>query len=164
LQRAQFGRRSENFDPEPLRLTLEDIEQVIPANEADEDKKHPAAAQARAEKRRSDRGALPARLSRVDVTIEPDDANCPCWALMHIGKDTSQRLDVISAQFRVLVDPPLQKRLPRLRGGCGAGAGSGTAGLPTEAMVAHVLVAEYAWHLLLYRQAQMLLAQGLDVK
>ena len=26
-------------------------------------------------------------------------------------------------------------------------------GLPTEAMVAHVLVAKYAWHLPLYRQA-----------
>jgi hypothetical protein len=31
-------------------------------------------------------------------------------------------------------------------------------------MVAAVLVAKYAWHLPLYRQAQMLLAQGLDIK
>ena len=30
-------------------------------------------------------------------------------------------------------------------------------GLPTEVMVASVLVAKYAWHLPLYRQAQMLL-------
>src|SRR5204863_2009939 len=37
-------------------------------------------------------------------------------------------------------------------------------GLPTEAMVAYVLVAKYAWHLPLYQQAQMLLAQGLDIK
>ena len=37
-------------------------------------------------------------------------------------------------------------------------------GLPTEAMVASVLVAKYAWHLPLYRQAQMLPAQGLDIK
>jgi transposase len=37
-------------------------------------------------------------------------------------------------------------------------------GLPTEAMVAYVLVAKYAWHLPLYRQAQMLLAQGIDIK
>jgi transposase len=35
-------------------------------------------------------------------------------------------------------------------------------GLPTEAMVASVLIAKYAWHLPLYRQAQMLAAQGLD--
>ena len=36
--------------------------------------------------------------------------------------------------------------------------------LPTEAMVASVLVSKYAWHLPLYRQAQMLAAQGLDIK
>jgi transposase len=37
-------------------------------------------------------------------------------------------------------------------------------GLPTEAMVAHVLVSRYAWHLPLYRQSQMLRTQGLDIK
>ena len=37
-------------------------------------------------------------------------------------------------------------------------------GLPTEAMVAYVLVSKYARHLPLYRQAQMMLAQGLDIK
>ena len=36
--------------------------------------------------------------------------------------------------------------------------------MPTEAMVASVLVAKYAWHLPLYRQSQMLAAQGLDIK
>jgi transposase len=105
----------------------------------------------------------------VDVTIEPEDTNCPCCrAPMHvIGEETSQRLDVIPVQFRVIVthrpkyacrvcaqavvQAPAQERL--IKGG-----------LPTEAMVAHVLVAKYAWHLPLYRQAQMLLAQGLDIK
>ena len=37
-------------------------------------------------------------------------------------------------------------------------------GLLTEAMVASVLVAKYAWHPPLYRQAQMLAAKGLDIK
>jgi transposase len=165
LQRAQFGRRSEKLDPEQLRLALEDIEQVIAANEADEDKKNPAAARSRAEKRRTNRGALPDHLPRVDVTIAPDDTNCPCCrAPMHvIGEETSQRLDVIPAQFRVLVthrpkyacracaeavvQAPAPERL--IKGG-----------LPTEAMVAYVLVAKFAWHLPLYRQAQMLLTQG----
>jgi transposase len=169
LQRAQFGRRSEKLDPEQLFLALEDIEQVIAGNEADDDKKDPLAARARAEKRRGNRGALPAHLPRVDVTIEPEDTNCPCCrAPMHvIGEETSQRLDVIPAQFRVIVthrpkyacraceqavvQAPAPERL--IKGG-----------LPTEAMVAYVLVAKYAWHLPLYRQAQMLLAQGLDIK
>jgi transposase len=169
LQRAQFGRRSEKLDPEQLLLTLEDIEQAIAANEAADDKKDPAAARARSEKRRVNRGALPAHLPRVDVTIEPDDINCPCCrAPMHvIGEETSERLDVIPAQFQVIVthrpkyacraceqavvQAPAQERL--IKGG-----------LPTEATVAHILVAKYAWHLPLYRQAQMLLAQGIDIK
>ena len=87
---------------------------------------------------------------------------------MHvIGEETSERLDVIPAQFRAIVthrpkyacraceqavvQAPAPERL--IKGG-----------LPTEAMVASVLVAKYAWHLPLYRQAQMLAAQGLDIK
>ena len=80
-----------------------------------------------------------------------------------IGEDTSERLDVIPAQFRVLVThrpklicrscagPVVQMPAPpRLIEG----------GIPTEAMVAHVLVARYADHLPLYRQAQIFARQG----
>ena len=156
--------------PTPVSLTKRPfIEQAIAGNEAADDKKDPVAARARGEQRRANRGALPAHLPRVDVTIEPEDTNCPCCrAPMHvIGEETSQRLDVIPAQFRVIVthrpkyacraceeavvQAPAPERL--IKGG-----------LPTEAMVAYVLVAKYAWHLPLYRQAQMLLAQGLDIK
>jgi transposase len=169
LQRAQFGRRSEKLDPEQFALAFEDIEQAIAGSEAEDDKKDPAAARARADKRRANRGALPDHLPRVHVTIEPEDTNCPCCrAPMHvIGEESSQRLDVIPAQFRVIVthrpkyacraceeavvQAPAPERL--IRGG-----------LPTEAMVASVLVAKYAWHLPLYRQSQMLAAQGLDIK
>src|ERR1700751_3496536 len=169
LLRAQFGRRSENLDPEQLLLALEDIEQAIAGNEAADDKKDPVAARARSEKSRANRDALPIHLPHVDVTIEPEDTNCPCCrAPMHvIGEETSQRLDVIPAQFRVVVThrpkyacraceqavvaAPAPERL--IKGG-----------LPTEAMVAYVLVAKYAWHLPLYRQAQMLLAPGIEIK
>jgi transposase len=170
LQRTQFGRRSEKLDPEQLALALDDIEQAVAANEAVEDKKDPVAAQKRADKRGANRGALPAHLPHVDVTIEPEDTNCPCCrAPMHvIGEETSKRLDVVPAQFRVIVthrpkyacractDGVVQAPAPeRLIKG----------GLPTEAMVAFVLIAKYdAWHLPLYRQAQMLLAQGIDIK
>src|SRR6266700_5711178 len=78
LRRAQFGRRSEKLDPEQLLLALEDIEQAIAGNEAADDKKDPVAARARSEKRRANRGALPIHLPHVDVTIEPEDTNCPC--------------------------------------------------------------------------------------
>ena len=146
LQRAQFGRRSEKLDPDQLHLALEDIEQAIAAEEAEHDKKDAAAASMRAAKRRINRGALPLHLPRVDVTIEPDDTNCPCCcAPMHvIGEERSERLDVIPAQFRVIVthrpkyacraceeavvQAPAPERLIK-------------SGLPIEAMVAYVLVA-----------------------
>ena len=169
LRRMQFGRRSEKLDPDQLALAFEDIEQAIAASEADDDKRNPVAARQRAEKRRTKRGALPAHLPRIDVTIAPEDTNCPCCqSPMHvIGEDTAERLDMIPAQVRVIVthrpkyacraceqavvQAPAPERL--IKGG-----------LPTEAMVASVLVGKYAWHLPLYRQAQMLAAQGLDIK
>jgi transposase len=105
LQRAQFGRSSEKLDADQLLLAIEDTEQAIAANEAAADKSDAAAAKARAEDRRSNRGALPRHLPRVDVTIEPKDTDCPCChSPMHrIGEETSERLDVVPAQFRVIV-------------------------------------------------------------
>jgi hypothetical protein len=57
-------------------LALEDIEQAVAGNEAADDKKDPAAARRRGDKRRVNRGALPARLPHVAVTIAPEDTYC----------------------------------------------------------------------------------------
>jgi transposase len=169
LRRMQFGRRSEKLDADQLALAFEDIEQAIAGDEAGEDKKNAAAARERADKRRASRGALPAHLPRIHVTVTPEDTNCPCCrSPMHvIGEDAAERLDVIPAQYRVIVthrpkyacraceEAVVQAAAPeRLIKG----------GLPTEAMVASVLVGKYAWHLPLYRQSQMLAGQGIDIK
>ena len=86
---------------------------------------------------------------------------CPCCrgAMAVIGHTSSERLDVIPAQFRVVVT-----RRPKLA--CRACEGVVVrapaparrieGGLPTEALVAHVLVARYADHLPLYRQARIM--------
>jgi transposase len=86
--------------------------------------------------------------------------------LHRIGEDVSEKLDVIPAQFRVLVvrrpkyacraceDVVVQApAVARLIEG----------GLPTEATVADVLVAKYADHLPLYRQAQIYERQGIHL-
>ena len=164
----QFGRRSEKLDPDQFALAFEDVEQAVAASEAGDDKHNEEHGRVRAEKRRANRGALPAHLPRVHVTIEPEDKTCPCCnSPMHVvGEETSERLDVIPAQFRAVVthrlkyacqaceqavvQAPAPERL--IEGG----------ELPTEAMVASVLVSKYAWHLPLYRQSQMLAAQGLE--
>jgi transposase len=86
---------------------------------------------------------------------------------MHrLGEDVAERLDVTPAQFRVIVT-----RRPRY--GCRACESAVVqapaparlieGGLPTEALVAHVLVGKYADHLPLYRQSQIYGRQGTEL-
>jgi len=165
LTRMQFGARSERLPEEQLQLGLEALEQAIAKGDAEAEKQNPELRKDHAAKRRASRGALPAHLPRIEVTLAPEDTACPCCrtAMTVIGEDTSERLDVIPAQFRVIVT-----RRPKLA--CRACPGTVVqapaparlieGGLPTEALVAHVLVARYADHLPLYRQAQILARQG----
>jgi transposase len=165
LQRMQFGPKSERLPEEQLQLGLEALEQAIARGEAEAEKRDPELQKAGVAKRRASRGALPAHLPRIEVTLAPEDTACPCCqvAMTVIGEDTSERLDVIPVQFRVIVTkrpkfvcracagPVVQMPAPaRLIEG----------GIPTEALVAHVLVARYADHLPLYRQAQIMARQG----
>jgi transposase len=168
LRRMQFGPRSERLPEDQLRFAFEEIAASIAANEAEAEKKSPRRRAEATEERRKARGRLPAHLPRVEVVIEPAESACPCCrgAMVVIGHDVSDRLDVIPAQFRVLVT-----RRPKLA--CRACEGVVMqapaperlipGGMPTEATVAHVLVARYADHLPLYRQAQILARQGIEI-
>src|SRR6478609_5368063 len=88
---AQFGRSSEKLDADQLQLVLEDIDQAVAALEAAE--------------HRANRGKLPEHLPRIVETLMPAATCCPCCAgaLFEIGSDESQRLDVVPAQYRVIV-------------------------------------------------------------
>ena len=106
LQRALFGRRSEKAaHPDQLRLALEDLEQAIAEGEAEAEKTDATLKASRARQRRVNRGALPKHLAREEIVIEPGDQTCPCCggAMHRIGEDVAERLDVIPAQFRVIV-------------------------------------------------------------
>src|SRR5579859_7205998 len=72
---------------------------------AGEDESAPEGRAERARKRRGNRGALPAHLSRIEVVVDINDKICPCCQgdLHQIGEDRSERLDVIPSQFRVVV-------------------------------------------------------------
>jgi transposase len=165
LQRHRFGRRAENLPEDQLQLALEDFEQVEAVGHAETEGKSPDERKARATTRRRNRGALPAHLPRVETVVDIDSTLCPCCSgtLHQIGEDVSERLDIIPAQFRVLVvrrpkyacrtcqDGVIQAPAPaRLIEG----------GLPTEATIAHVLISKYADHLPLYRQAQIFARHG----
>jgi transposase len=166
LQRHRFGRRAESLPEDQLLLALEEVEQVEATDEAEREATRPAHRAAPAMKRRVNRGALPAHLPRIETVVDIESTLCPCCSgpLHRIGEDVAERLDVIPARFRVLVvrrpkyacraceEMVVQAPAPaRLIEG----------GLPTEATVAKVLVAKYADHLPLYRQAQIYAREGI---
>ncbi|HEY7232230.1 MAG TPA: IS66 family transposase [Pseudolabrys sp.] len=168
LQRHRFGRRAETLPEDQMLLGLEDVEQVAASGEAKIDAANPSERASRSTKRRTNRGSLPAHLPRIELVVDIEDHACPCCgqALHRIGEDTGERLDIVPAQFRVLVvrrpkyacrscenvvvQAPAPNRL--IEGG-----------LPTEATVAQVLVSKYADHLPLYRQAQIYARQGINL-
>ena len=166
FKQAAFGRKSEKADPEQFDLALEDLETAIAAIHA-EDEADSAPGKPQPKPRAANRGSLPAHLPRIEEVIEPESLICNCGGGLHcIGEDVSERLDVIPAQFRVIVT-----RRPKYAcRACTDGISQAPAparlihaGLPTEATIAHVLVSKYADHLPLYRQAQIMSRQGIDL-
>ena len=168
MQRHRFGRRAETLPEDQMLLALEEAEQTEACGTAEEEARSAEARAQAARRRRRNRGALPVHLPRIETTIDIEDKACPCCkGLLHkIGEDISERLDIVPAQFRVLVthrpkyacraceDVVVQASAPsRLIEG----------GLPTEATVAQVLVSKYADHLPLYRQAQIYGRQGINL-
>jgi len=126
LQRHRFGRRAETLPEDQMLLGLEDVEQVEASHEAESEATNPVERASRTAKRRINRGSLPAHLPRIEMVVDIEGRTCPCCGqvLHRIGEDTSERLDIVPAQFRVLCRSPAQIWLSGLRecGGAGAGA------------------------------------------
>jgi transposase len=154
FMRHRFGPRSEQLDSDQLQLGLEDVETALGQARAVRD----AVSQlSRSEKpRKTNRGSLPAHLERIEQVVDVEDKACPCCggALHAIGEDVSERLDVVPTTFRILVT-----RRPRY--GCRSCESAVVqapapphiveGGIPTEALIAQVLVSKYADHVPLYR-------------
>ena len=168
LQRRQFGRQSEQLTDEQLQFAFEEIEATLAENAAEAGKQSPALRDQQKKRRRAGRGRLPAHLPRIEQVLAPEATACPCCQgpLVEIGVDAAERLDVIPAQFRVIVTKRSKlacRACPGVVLQAAAPARLIEGGMPTEATVAHVLVARYADHLPLYRQAQILARQGIEI-
>ena len=165
FQRASFGRRSEQLDPDQMAFGLEDLEADLARAEAR--KPPPAPAEPSKPKTAPHRSPLPSHLPRIeDVRPVPHDACPDCGgALTDAGSTSSEMLDWIPAQLRVV-------RVTRPKCACRACgtllqapapervlAGS----LATPGLIAHVLVSRYADHLPLYRQSQIFERHGLAI-
>jgi transposase len=166
LQRHRFGRRAETLPEDQMLLALEEVEQTEAGAAAETEVKSAAEREKATRKRRKNRGALPAHLPRIEIVVDIEDKACPCCkGLLHrIGEDLSERLDIVPAQFRVLVTRRPKYACRACEGAVVQAAAPARlieGGLPTEATVAHVLVSKYGDHLPLYRQAQIYARQGI---
>jgi transposase len=162
LRRLQFGRSSEKFsrEIEQLELRLEELQtvhaQMTPVVEA----------AAQPQRERSARKPLPEHLPREQIVHQPA-CSCPdCGvALRRIGEDVAEVLEYVPEQFKVVrhVRPKLScpscQRIVQVD----APSRPIARGLAGPALLAHVLVAKYADHLPLYRQAQIYARQGIDL-
>ena len=168
---ARWGKKSEKLGAEQQHLPFEDIEVVQGMLEAasEEAEKVTRKKTERPKSRQSTKGNLPEHLERVETVIEPDSTLCPCGCgqMVRVGEDRTERLDIIPAQFRVLVTvrpkyicracdgkshtqaPAPEFLVPR--------------GLPTEALVAHTMVAKFGDYLPFYRQADIYRRQGVEL-
>ena len=169
FMRHQFGRRSEQLTVEQLQFGMEDLEQTAAENQAAQDATEPTGAgtpKPRADRPARNHGALPAHLPRYEVVIDVEHEACPCCGgRMHsIGELRTEQLDIVPARLRVRVT-----RRPRYA--CRACEGAVVVaeaparpidgGMPTEALIVHVVVSKFCDSLPLYRQSQMLARQGI---
>ena len=180
IRRAHFGRKSERIDDAQLALALEELETAAAKIEAEVAKTKPKTERARRQRQTND-GSLD-HLTHEEIVIEPaSGTTCPCCQgeLHRIGEDTAKRLDKVPAKVRVIVEirPKYACRTCEKTGApdscdrdvagiiqAPAPAHLIEGGLPTEALVADVVVSKHADHLPLYRQSQILARHGVKIE
>ncbi len=170
FQHALYGRKSEKLDADARQLAFEDLETAVAeAEEAQERTSMPAPAprDGRAGIKRN-QGRLPMELPRIEHVIEPETTLCPCGCgeMTRIGEDRTERLDIVPAQFRVIATVRPKYACRRCAGAVAQAPAPAfliEGALPTERMIAHVLVSKYADHTPLYRQSQIFARAGIDL-
>jgi transposase len=168
LLRERFGASSEKLRTaiEQLELILGDLEEQI-AETAPAEPQPPAAPEpADTARRKPARRPLPENLPRTTVEHAAPCACPKCGGALHrLGEDVTEMLDYVPAMFRVIrhVRPKLSCR------GCDSIAQAPAPSMPihrglaTPALLAHVLVAKYADHCPLYRQAEIYARGGVEL-
>ncbi|MYH33796.1 MAG: IS66 family transposase [Gammaproteobacteria bacterium] len=173
FRKLLFGKKSEKLPPDDRQLSFEDL--GIAAAEADveppaEDGGDEGIATRRRRKRPARSGLrFPEHVERRTEVIEPESTLCPCGCgeMAKIGEDRSERLDFVPAKCVVIETVRPRYACNRCKGGGVVQAPAPPAliegGLPTEALLAHVIVSKFADHLPLYRQAQIFARQGIEI-
>lgn len=161
LKAWKFGAKTEAMSAQQRQM----FEETLAEDEADlqtqlqalQDPQDEAKAQA-TPKRRPRREPLPEQLRRIEHRHEPQTTTCGCGqAMVRIGEDVSERLDIVPAEFivhrhirgkwackccQLLVQEPVAPQII-------------DKGMPNSGLLAHTLVSRFVDHLPYYRQAQI---------
>ncbi len=172
FRKLLFGKKSEKLPPDDRQLSFEDLGIAVaeagaepPADDREDEGNAP-----RRRKRTARPGfRFPEHVERRTEVIEPESTLCPCGCgeMARIGEDRSERLDFVPAKCVVVETVRPRYACNWCKGGGVVQAAAPPAliegGLPTEALLAHVIVSKYADHLPLYRQTQMFARQGIEL-
>lgn len=166
LERARFGRSSEKLDGDQQAFAFDEVQTGLGMIEAELAVARPTGERRQREAR--PRKAFPAHLERVEIVIEPEAVACACGSCqpVRIGEDVSERLDVTPAKFRVIVTRRPKYGCAQCKEGISqapAPAHIVEAGVPSEALLAHVAVSKYADGLPLYRQEGIYARDGVEI-
>lgn len=168
LRRMQFGRSSEKLDRqiEQMELKLEELQADRAAEAAVVGA--PGSGASSQENKKPARRPLPAHLKRETYTHVPQEQGCPhCRGkLNYLGEDVSEVLDYVPGHFKVI-----RHVRPKYSCACCSHIVQAAApsrpierGLFAPGLIAQLLVAKYAYHLPLYRQAQMHANDGVELE
>jgi transposase len=163
LRRMQFGASSEKLSAEiaQLELALEELEAAAPVAQSSTVPPN--------SERPTPMRALPDLLPREDVIAQPPSGTCACpdcgGILRKLGEDSAEQLDVAPVQWRVVrtIRPKYSCRVCEKIVQAPAPIKAIARGKATFATLAHVIVSKFDHHLPLYRQSEMMAAQGVDI-
>lgn len=165
LRRLKFAKRCEQLNPQQASLLDGLINTDIAAIEA-ELQALQTAPPATDKKQKPKRTTLRAEFPRTLIHHEPNNTHCPCGcALKHVGEDVNEKLDYTPGVFTVerhvrgkwvcddcetLIQAPVPAQVI-------------DKGIPTAGLLAHAMIAKYADHFHLYRQASIFGRAGLAI-
>lgn len=168
LNHLLYGPKSERFTEDERQLAFEDLEVATAEAQTASDAVEMTTPRKKRRPPQRNLGNLPDHLERIEQVIKPDSiiSPCGCGDMVQIGEDRSERLDVVPAQFRVIVTVRPKYACPNKQGGvlqAPAPVHLIEGGLPTEAFLAYVGVCKYGDHNPLYRQSQIYARSGLHL-
>ena len=163
LKRMHFGRSSEKLATEiaQLELALEELETA-------QAELPPRAASLSHQRKTPDR-ALPPHLPREEIIHLPAGGDCVCpacgGALRRLGEDADETLDIEPVVFKVVrhIRPKFSCRACETIVQAPAPEKAIARGKASFRMISHVIVSKFDHHLPLYRQAEIMATQGVDI-